>query len=124
MLVGGLSGVVLVVDGLATLLELLDVDWLGEALLWLGFAAEPATPPVAEDWLDVLPAAFASALGAALTPEPTCAEPELHVSAICFTLVTVKDLPAADVDCVCPLALTEADDDVSLPVLAPINWTW
>ena len=49
MLVGGLSGVVLVLDGLATLLELLDVDWPGAALFWLGFAAEPATPPVAED---------------------------------------------------------------------------
>lgn len=100
MLVGGLSGVVLVLDGLATLLELLDVDWPGAALFWLGFAAEPATPPVAEDWLDMLPAAFASVLGAAFTPEPTCAEPELQVSAMCFKLVTVNVLPAADEACV------------------------
>ena len=100
MLVGGLSGIVLVLEGLATLLEELDVDWLGEAALWLGFAAEPATPPVAEAWLDMLPAAFASVLGAAFTPDPTCAEPELQVSAICFRLVTVNDLPAADDDCV------------------------
>jgi hypothetical protein len=122
LLVGGFSGVVLVLDGLATLLEELDVDWLGEALL--GLVALPATPPVAEDWLALLPAAFASVLGEALTPDPTCAEPELHVSAMCFRLVTVKDFPAAEDDWVCPLALTEADDDVSLPVLAPINWTW
>lgn len=111
LVAGGLSGVPVVLLGVATLEFdwLLVDDWSGGLLV----VAEPATPPV-EDGVEVElcepmlelelgeemlleePAALWSA-AAPLTPEPSEAEPGLEleqVDAMSFTLVTVKFFPA------------------------------
>ena len=117
VLVVEFSGVVVVEVGFATLpaawpLVLLEAG-VCEAL------AEPATPPV----VDCAPLSAAGLCDD--TPEPSCDDGDaLQVSAMCFTLVTVKFLPADADDCVWPVLLAEADEVVSLPVVVPDSCTW
>lgn len=56
------------------------------------------------------------------TPGPSCAD-GLHVSAMCFTLVTAKLLFDIVEDCVLPVLLADAEAVDSLPVVAPISST-
>ncbi len=116
MLVEEFSGVEVVDVGFATLPEAAPVVLLedGDALC---DAAAPATPP------DCAPLSAAGLWDD--TPEPSCDDGDaLHVSAIDFTLVTVKVLPAEAEDCGWPVLLTDADELVSLPVIVPETWTW
>ena len=126
----GFSGeVALVPAGLATLpledcpLTLLDdcpLTLLLEAGDWEAFCdALPATPPT----FDCAPLSAAGLCEE--TPDPRDDDGEaLHVSAMCFALVTVKVLPAEEDDCVWPVLLAAAEDVESLPEVVPLSWTW
>ncbi len=110
---GGFSGVVLFgLAGLATLPEAWSV-----ALLEAGgvVVAAPATPAL--DW------ELLSLAGFDETPEPSADEDELHVSAMCFTLVTVKLLFDDAEDCVWPVLLADEDAVASLPLVVPVSCT-
>jgi hypothetical protein len=115
------SGVVVVEVGFATLPADSPV-WLLVAGVWdeVCEPALPATPPVVD-------CALFPAFGVwePETPDPSCDDGDaLQVSAMCFTLVTVKFFEVEDEDCVWPLLLADADELMSLPVDVPESWTW
>ena len=110
---GGFSGVVLFgFVGLATLPEAWPV-----AVLEAGGVevAAPATPAL--DW------ELLSLDGFDETPEPNADEDELHVSAMCLTLVTVKFLLDDAEDCVWPMLLADEEAVASLPLVVPVSCT-
>jgi hypothetical protein len=142
LVAGGFSGVLVEVEGVATLpaaWPVVELDWLllveGTCeLCWSGVVADPATPPVVvEAWpvaefsvLDVLEEELGeamlpeapAALWSAAAPEPRAAEPgpelELEqVEARWLTLVTLKTFPDEAEEEGWPLAAAEEEAEVS-----------
>lgn len=102
------------------------VGFSGDAVLeFVGLATLPAAAPVALlEAGGVLDCALLSLDGLAETPEPSAEEEGLHVSAMCFMLVTVKFFDDDADDCVWPVALADEDAIASAPPVVPLSWTW